>query len=132
MLIDTEDIGKIKEGRITRGGLDRRVSIYIHGKCIGLSRFLMNPPPEMFVDHIKQNQSDNRKSNLRICTRQQNQFNRRVRGINYRKERKKWSAEIFKSGKHYQLGEFENKDDALEARIKAERELFGEFALIRT
>ncbi len=91
----------------------------------------MNPPTGMVVDHINHNQFDNRKSNLRICTVQQNQFNRFANGVSYRKDRKKWAVNIAKDGKDYHLGNFINKDDAVKVRIKAEKRLFGEFALAR-
>lgn len=41
----------------------------------GLGRYLLNCPDNLEVDHINRNFMDNRKENLRICTRQVNQLN---------------------------------------------------------
>ncbi len=134
VLIDAEDVEKIKERRIASTGLKakRRIGINYNGKHIRLYRFLMNPPPGMFVDHINHNQYDNRKANLRICTPRENNFNRITQGIHYAQKSNKWCAQIKKDGKCYCLGEFKSKKDALKTRIDAEKMLFGEFALIRT
>ena len=44
----------------------------IKGKLISVHRFLMNPPQNLEIDHINGIPSDNRRENLRICTRSQN------------------------------------------------------------
>ena len=135
VLIDSEDVGKISTYRIThhKTAMYRNAEIIIKRKRILLHRFLMNPLPGISIDHINHNGFDNRKSNLRICTHQQNCFNRFYKGgISYAKRQKKWKAGIKKNGKHHHLGYFKNKEDALKARIDAEKRLFGEFAPIRT
>lgn len=48
------------------------------------------------------------------------------KGVNYRKDRKKWRAFITKEGKTYNLGSFDDKEDAKLARLEAEKELYGE------
>ncbi len=133
VLIDAEDIEKINGCRITRDSPQKgcSISIKVHSKNIRLHRFLMNPPSGMVVDHINHNRLDNRKSNLRICTQQQNTFNRFSEGMSYSKDYKNWFVQIAKGGKRYNLGSFANKEDALKARVDAEKYLFGEFALAR-
>lgn len=48
-------------------------------------------------------------------------------GVNYDKSRGKWQAGIRFKGHKYNLGRFDNFEDAVEARKKAEKELFGNF-----
>jgi hypothetical protein len=44
-------------------------------KMISLARFIMKPPLGMVVDHINQDEFDNRRENLRIATYRQNALN---------------------------------------------------------
>ena len=50
-----------------------------------------------------------------------------IKGVSWDKRRNKWLAQIEFKGKHYYLGRFPNKEDAREAREKAEKEMFGKF-----
>lgn len=89
-LIDKEDIEKIKPYKwsILNTGY---IAAYKKKKTILLHRFLMDFPVGKEVDHINHDRTDNRKSNLRICTRRQNSLNKRVNsktgeyGIHYSK-----------------------------------------------
>jgi hypothetical protein len=83
-LISTEDLPRI---------LEEGKSIYVHPwdatpyakirtkdkKTILLHRFLMNPPSDLEVDHLNCYGLDNRRENLRVCTRAENAKNRRYR-----------------------------------------------------
>lgn len=85
------------------------------------------------VDHINRNKKDNRLTNLRITNKSVNAFNSKlrtdntsgVRGVWYRKDTDKWTAEIMKDGKKYALGCFETKDEAIRARKEAEVKHYG-------
>jgi hypothetical protein len=88
------------------------------------------------TDHQNRKGLDNRLSNLRVASHQENMRNRGLGcdstsghlGVSWRKQRKKWRAYITVSAKQIFLGNFDNKADAIKARKKAEKELFGEFA----
>lgn len=91
----------------------------------------------LYVDHINHNTCDNRKSNLRICTNQENCMNSSTpknnkssgkSGINHRKDNGKWRVRIWKDYKCYYIGQYDTYEEAYQARIKAEDDYFGEFA----
>ena len=87
-------------------------------------------------DHIDRNPFNNKKSNLRLATRQENNRNcsistnntSGITGITWYSRKNKWIAYIGVDYKRIHLGYFENKEDAIKARLKAEKEHFREFA----
>ena len=89
-----------------------------------------------YYDHKNRNTLDNRKNNLRPATNSENMKNRSlfsnnksgVTGVWFLKDRQKWRAEIKMNKKSVYLGDFINKDDAIEARLQAEADYYGEFA----
>lgn len=104
-------------------------------KTILFHRVVMKCSAENEVDHIYHVLNDNRKIMLRICDDQQNALNRSLRtdntsgktGVRWHKKVKKWEARIYKDKKYFCLGYFDNFEDAVCERIKAEKKLFGEF-----
>ena len=102
-----------------------------------LHRLIMNAPSGVQVDHRNGNGLDNRRSNLRIATNQQNHHNTkahrdgtsRFKGVHWESGREKWQAQITTpGGKHKTLGRFTVEEDAARAYDRAAREAFGEFA----
>ena len=87
-------------------------------------------------DHKNRNTLDNRKENLRPATQHENVMNKGlqknnvsgVTGVGWIKKLQKWRARITYNEKEIYLGLFANKDDAIKARLEAEKEYFGEFA----
>lgn len=85
------------------------------------------------VDHIEPSATlDNRRSNLRLATREQNMQNaRRVGSSGYRgvtRSYGRWQAQIQINKKHTHLGRFDTPQEAHAAYCKAAKEHFGEFA----
>ena len=87
-------------------------------------------------DHINRNPFDNRKSNLRECDKSQNSMNKTisknnisgVSGVSYCNTHNVWKAYITCKGTRHNLGSFKNFDEAVKARLEAEKKYFKEFA----
>jgi hypothetical protein len=132
--IDLEDYDKIKD-ILWHTNIDGYI-VSSHGVC--LHRIVMNCPKGLYVDHIggDDTTNDNRKSNLRITTNSQNLMNRRlqknntsgVTGVSWNKLGNKWEAYIKINKKIIHLGRYAEKEDAINARKKAERKYFGEYS----
>jgi hypothetical protein len=85
------------------------------------------------LDHINNNKSDNKLSNLRLCNRIQNQRNTKAYKNNSTGYKgvyffyKKFRARLFYNGKHINLGGFNTAKEAHLAYCKKGKELYGEF-----
>ena len=90
------------------------------------------------ADHINHVTLDNRRSELRICTRSQNQMNRKLvlkisskfKGVSWHKLTKKWMAYITKDKKRKYLGLFTLEQDAALAYNEIAKKYFGNFAYL--
>lgn len=102
-----------------------------------MHREILNAPDGVEVDHRNGNGLDNRRKNLRLCTRSQNMANtpNKTRGL-YRGVRKntngyRWTAKIGISGRQIVLGSaFETPELAAAAYNAAALREFGEFAVL--
>jgi hypothetical protein len=101
-----------------------QIAIAHNGKlCRVLShRFIYymvhNKLPEC-IDHINRDITDNRISNLRAVSKQENAFNRDVKG--YTKVRDKWQAQIKVDNKTIRIGLFQTKEEAHQAYLDAKQ-----------
>ena len=91
------------------------------------------------ADHSNLDKLDNRRSNLRLASRAENEANKRKRvtggtskykGVSYMKTRNRWRATIQIDHKQRYLGTYIDEDDAGRAYNKAALEIFGEFSLL--
>jgi hypothetical protein len=105
-------------------------------KHIYMHRDIMAFPVGCDIDHINGNKLDNRKSNLRICTRSQNNANMGkpsnntsgYKGVSWDKRANKWVARLNSNGKLQWSKHFDNKIDAAKAYNSVILEVFGQFA----
>lgn len=115
--------------RHTSSKLGKRKTIYMH-------REILNAPPEVDVDHRNHCGLDNRNTNIRICTRSQNNQNQeamrgetsKYKGVYWHKKAQKWHSQIKYNKKKIYLGLFNNEIKAAIAYDNKAKELFGEFA----
>lgn len=113
-------------------GKDIYTKIYLH-------RVVAGAVGKQIVDHINGDKLDNRKDNLRICSQSFNCFNSKLsknntsgfRGVSWLKCSGKWNPTITKDRKKIHLGLFESKEDAIRARIEAEKKYFPDFLYSR-
>ncbi len=89
------------------------------------------------VDHRNHDGLDNRRENLRPCTRKENQRNQKIqhgkaskfKGV-FRDCPDKWTSLITVNGRKIRLGNFALEEDAAKAYDKAAQQHFGEFACL--
>ena len=104
------------------------------GKTILLHRFLMKADKESLVDHKNHDKLDNRKANLRLCSKAQNLYNSITRnpsefkGVS--KHRRKWRAAKTFQGKRIHIGLYFTAESAAKAYDTKAKELFGDFAYL--
>lgn len=79
--------------------------------------------PTNEIDHVNRVKDDNRLCNLRDVTRQQQQFNRGVKGYSWYKRDRKWQAQIKLNGILRYLGLFDTPEEANAAYLAAKEEL---------
>ena len=129
---DLEDYDKIKEyywvinnkGYVITGGANNS-NLLMH-------RLILNVLDDQEIDHINHNTNDNRKENLRIVTRSQNQMNASLRsnntsgvtGVYFDNTYGCWVSKIQQDV----LGHFANFDEAVKMRKEAEKIYFGEYS----
>ena len=108
----------------------RKRNVYMHQVLI---------PNAEEIDHINHDTLDNRRTNLRPCSKSQNQGNRKprpsllgIKGVTLDKREKKshlkWRAQMMINGKNTSLGYYATAEEAATAYRKAAEEYFGDFA----
>jgi hypothetical protein len=104
------------------------------GKTVLMHRVIVNARPGEVVDHIDGNELNDRRNNLRICSKAQNAYNMRprrgktsrFRGVYRRKRSDRWYAAVSHKGVSYPLGHFDSEIEAARARDAKAVELYGE------
>jgi len=137
----------VKTGRMLRGTLRKdgynNVKLVNHeGSSLAFLHrliavhFISNPESKPCVDHVDGIRNNNVITNLRWCTKSQNNFNKKVENVGTssifkgvcRYKGGKFQANITCEGKHYYLGHFTSEEDAARSYNKKAKELFKDFA----
>lgn len=105
-------------------------TVYLHHEVLGV-------PNHIHIDHKNGNGHDCRADNLRIANNSLNHANigkmkkttsSQFKGVHWRKERGKWSAEIKVQYRRFKLGCYTDEHEAALAYDRAAIQHFGEFA----
>ncbi len=141
-IVDEDDFERLNQFKWhiykqNRNNLYAKTIVYKNKKRIAIvmHRLLVQCEGKI-IDHISGDGLDNRRSNIRCCTRNQNAINRRIninnlsgfKGVSWYKAAKKWRAQIQFKNIVYHLGCFEKRIDAARAYNEAAIKFHGEFA----
>lgn len=141
-IVDDVDLEKVAgfKWRMHPGGKAQTTIGWRKGEkksCLLMHQLVIGKAPKGFeIDHINGNKLDNRRSNLRICSHEENMRNRKMnknnksgfKGVGFSKRENKWQVYIgVKKAKKF-LGYFEELKDAAEAYKKASEYFHGDFA----
>mgnify|MGYP000928629182 FL=1 len=135
ILISTESIDLVKPFTWCVEGTGYAMS-RTKGYAVKMHRLIMEAEQGQFVDHIDGNPLNNTLENLRLCYKQQNEFNTKIRsdntsgykGVSFHKPSGRYRAYINKDGIRQDLGLHDTKKDAAKSYNQKASELFGEFA----
>lgn len=140
-IVDDEDFEYLAQWRwhLTKAGYAIRNSQMVNrvrGKMVYMHREIMRPPIGMEVDHENGNKLDNRRINLRLATRPENNWNRgcnknsktRVKGVCWCKQMRRFVARIGLNGKTKKIGYFDTLDEASRAYNTEALRIAGKFA----
>jgi len=118
-----------------------RRNTYVREKArtgsIAMHRAVKNAPDNLMIDHINYNGLDNRKANLRLATRTQNNRHKirtrnpgtsKYKGVSWNTQRKRWVVKIMADRKAISIGYFKNEIKAAKAYDKAAKIYHGDFA----
>lgn len=115
--------GTVYAARKKPSGDGTRTIQYMH-------RVINETPDGMDTDHLNGNTLDNRKANLRACTRSENILNspRAVgRGWQYCNQTNRWFVRVAHNGKRYFAGRYQSRSEAAAVAARA-RELLAQNA----
>jgi hypothetical protein len=137
-IVDDEDYEYLNQWKwcVTDTGYAIRQASRPSKKGIRMHRVIMQTPDGMDTDHINGNKLDNRRCNLRICTRSQNLQNSLAhsnntsgrKGVSWSTLHQKWVAQIKTNTGYHYLGLFSDIADAVKTYDVAARKYFMEFA----
>lgn len=139
-LVDAQHHAWLARGRwaLSSQGYAVTTTPELFGGMTLMHRIVARAEKGRVVDHINHIRTDNRTANLRNCTQQENNKNRRslktksgYRGVRRHSDAVRWSAYLSLPGRGFlSLGQYETAEDAAQAYDAAARKIHGEFAYL--
>ncbi len=110
---------------------------YLAGRTVYMHRLIMCAEKGQFIDHINGNGLDNRRENLRFCSRSQNHGNckghkqraSKYKGVYLNKSSGSIFSQIMKDHQNYYLGIHPTEEAAAKAYDAKAKEFWGEYAV---
>lgn len=137
VLVDEEDFQKLSAFKWHRrtNGIHSYAYRMKNGTTLAMHRVIINIPDGMQTDHIDGNGLNNLRSNLRVATCAQNQFNASgwpgtsiFKGVHWDKWHKKWRVMIRITYRRIFLGYFKSELEAAKSYNEAALKYHGYFA----
>ena len=136
-IFDLDDYEKLSEYCWSKSSSNGYAYARVRGELrnITAQSVIMGQTPDgMVIDHINRDRLDNRKENLRFTSHKENARNRSLMsnnqsgfpGVHFQKSRQKWRASIAVDYQRIQLGEFDTKEEAYDAYLKAREKYWGD------
>lgn len=140
-IIDDQDYEKVSEynwyvqenktGIIYAKANDRK-----NGTTLFMHRLILNIPKGTIIDHVDGDGCNNTRTNLRVCTKQQNAFHSKkmrgcyskFKGVSIDSNGKCWRSFIKVDGKYKHLGNFKTELEAAQEYNKAAKKYHGDYA----
>jgi hypothetical protein len=103
---------------------------------INMARQILDVPKGLCVDHINGNTLDNRRANLRICTREQNNKARHkiLGAVPYKgvtlTPKGRYRAHVSINRKLVQLGTYDKAEDAAFVYNEVAKDVYGDYAVL--
>lgn len=125
--------------RSSRANFYAQRSYWDGGRCRTqlMHRLILAAPAGVQVDHRNHDGLDNRRENLRLCSRSENCRNRQKQapasgfiGVRYRQKDRRFEARIQVGGRSFYVGGSKIAEDAARLRDIAAKKYFGEFAVL--
>jgi len=142
-LVDDEDYERVSaHGWCLHVSRDyQRAVSRINSILVSMADFILKVDSRQEIDHVNHDTLDNRRSNIRPCTRSQNLMNARKRtgnctsqfkGVWRDKTAQTWHAEITVSGETIRIGTSSNEREAAGMYNHAAKQHFGKFAYVNS
>lgn len=141
-LVDVADLELVRPYRwymTDEGYVAAHVGYGTSRRAVQMHRIILGLPPGLSpeVDHVNGRPADNCRSNLRTCTRTENNHNCHAvrsntgyKGVHFNKRQRKFVAYITVNGQMKYLGQYVTPEAGALAYNRAAREHYGEFACL--